>query len=81
MYVDILACNVGGQLDDYIHERGPAHVEGLDSLLVISDAEDDPLPPLAAGGKGPEPALNGLKVVPECPRIHGVLGCLILSAT
>ncbi|KYO21716.1 hypothetical protein Y1Q_0000436 [Alligator mississippiensis] len=68
----------GEPLSSNVHESGPMQAEGLDSLFVISSVHDDPLPMVTAGGMGLEPALNGLKVGPEHPSFHGILGGLVL---
>lgn len=67
----------GGHLGNDIHEGGPVHAKDMDPLLVVPGAQDDPLPPVAAGGAGPIATLNGLAVVPEHPGDHGILGGFI----
>lgn len=77
-YAHVLVCNAGGQLGDDIPEGGPMDVEGLDPLFFIPGAQDDPLPPVGAGGVGLELELSDLKVIQEHPSILGVLDGLVL---
>ncbi|KYO20104.1 hypothetical protein Y1Q_0010685 [Alligator mississippiensis] len=80
-HADDLACDVGDQLGDDIHEGGLANVEGLDPLFIVPGLQNDLLPPVGSGGAGPESVHDGLGVVPECLGIHGVLCDLVLIST
>lgn len=42
---DGLALNMGGQLSNYLHEV-------LEPLLHVASFQDDPFPPVTAGGTG-----------------------------
>lgn len=73
--IDILACDVGGQLDNNVHEGGLVHAESLDPLFAIPGVQDNPLPPVIAGGTDP----NGLEVMPgTLGGLHGTLAGLVL---
>ncbi|KYO45864.1 hypothetical protein Y1Q_0021498 [Alligator mississippiensis] len=68
----------GWHLDDNIHEDDPAHAEGLDPLFIIPGTQNEPHPPVAVDGMGPELVVNGLEVVTEHPIIHSILEGLTL---
>ncbi|KYO21975.1 hypothetical protein Y1Q_0000621 [Alligator mississippiensis] len=76
-HVDILVHDVGGNLGDDIREGGPTHAEGLSPLFIVPGTQDNLLPPIAAGGMGPELVLDSLEVVPEHPAIHGILDVFV----
>ncbi|KYO40188.1 hypothetical protein Y1Q_0000036 [Alligator mississippiensis] len=44
----------------------------------VRGIQNDPLPPVTAGGMVPELTLNRLEVVPKHLSIHGILGDLVL---
>lgn len=77
-HIDVLACDVEGQLGDHVHEGHPVHAERLDPMFVIPRAQGNPFPLVGPAGKRRESVLHGLEVVLQHPSVHRVLGDLVL---